>query len=119
MNSIDRALLGGLLGSGLIKEGNPLAVHFVMFLPTLLGQGTSDQQAEFLGRAWNLEILGTYAQTELGHGTFIRGLETTATYDEKTEEFVLNSPTITAYKWWPGGCNQIFIVLLSYISLIY
>lgn len=33
-----------------------------MFVPTILGQGTTDQQAEFLGRAWNLEILGTYAQ---------------------------------------------------------
>lgn len=41
----------------------------------------------------------------LGHGTFIRGLETTATYDPSTEEFILNSPTITAYKWWPGGCK--------------
>lgn len=115
-----RALLGGLLGSGIIKEGNPLSVHFVMFVPTLLGQGTSDQQAEFLGRAWNLEILGTYAQTELGHGTFIRGLETTATYDASTEEFVLNSPTITAYKWWPGGCklmesdeSQFWVVLIQ------
>lgn len=57
-----RALLGGLLGSGIIKEGNPLAVHFVMFVPTILGQGTLDQQGEWLGRAWNLEILGTYAQ---------------------------------------------------------
>lgn len=57
-----RALLGGLLGSGLIKEGNPLGVHFVMFVPTILGQGTVDQQGEWLGRAWNLEILGTYAQ---------------------------------------------------------
>jgi hypothetical protein len=28
-----------------------------------------------VGRAWNLELVGTYAQTELGHGTFIRGLE--------------------------------------------
>jgi acyl-CoA oxidase len=50
--------------------------------------------------------LGTYAQTELGHGTFIRGLETTATYDSQTEEFVLHSPTITAYKWWPGGLGK-------------
>lgn len=57
-----RALLGGLLGSGLIKDGNPLSVHFVMFVPTILGQGTLDQQGEWLGRAWNLEILGTYAQ---------------------------------------------------------
>ena len=49
---------------------------------------------------------GTYAQTELGHGTFLRGLETTATYDPKTQEFVLHSPTLTAYKWWPGGLGK-------------
>lgn len=48
------------------------------------------------------------SQTELGHGTFIRGLETTSTYDPETEEFVLNSPTITSYKWWPGGCKYYF-----------
>jgi len=37
-------------------------------------------------------------------GTNVRRLETTATYDPKTEEFVLNSPTITSTKFWPGGC---------------
>lgn len=77
-----------------------------MFIPTLLGQGTPEQQAEWVGRAWNGEIIGTYAQTELGHGTFIRGLETEAIYDPNTEEFVLNSPTQTAYKWWPGGLGH-------------
>lgn len=92
-----------MLGSGLLSQGNPLSVHFVMFLPTIMGQGTSEQQAEWMGRAWNLEIIGTYAQTELGHGTFIRGLETRATYDPATKEFVINSPSLTAYKWWPGG----------------
>jgi hypothetical protein len=30
---------------------------------------------QVVGRAWNLDLVGTYAQTELGHGTFIRGLE--------------------------------------------
>ncbi len=35
---------------------------------------------------------------EMGHGTFIRGLETTSTYDPRTKEFVIHSPTITAYK---------------------
>ena len=58
---------------------------------------------KWAGRAWKGEILGTYAQTEMGHGTFLRGLETTATYDPKTREFILHSPTIRAYKWWPGG----------------
>lgn len=66
----NRALLGGLLGSGIIKEGNPLSVHFVMFVPTILGQGTTDQQAEWLGRAWNLEILGTYAQVHILQSDF-------------------------------------------------
>lgn len=42
-----------------------MAVHFVMFVPTILGQGTLEQQGEWLGRAWNLEILGTYAQVSL------------------------------------------------------
>ncbi|XP_055374432.1 probable peroxisomal acyl-coenzyme A oxidase 1 [Condylostylus longicornis] len=100
------ALLGGLLGSGLLKQGNPLSVHYVMFLPTIMGQGTFEQQSKWLTRAWNCSIIGTYAQTELGHGTFIRGLETRADYDPKTKEFVLNSPTLTSYKWWPGGLGH-------------
>lgn len=77
-----------------------------MFLPALMGHGTPEQQANWMGRAWSYEILGTYAQTELGHGTYIRGLETTATYDPKTQEFILNSPTLTSYKWWPGGLGH-------------
>ncbi|XP_064101325.1 probable peroxisomal acyl-coenzyme A oxidase 1 [Macrobrachium nipponense] len=98
-----RMLVGAGVGAALCKDGNPLSVHFVMFLPCLVGQGTIDQQAEWLGRAWAGEIIGTYAQTEIGHGTFLRGLQTTATYDPDTQEFILNSPSITASKWWPGG----------------
>ncbi|XP_045482305.1 probable peroxisomal acyl-coenzyme A oxidase 1 [Harmonia axyridis] len=101
-----REILGGQLGSAILPDGNPLTLHFVMFIPTLLGQGTLEQQGEWLNKAWNCQVVGTYAQTELGHGTFIRGLETTATYDPKTEEFILNSPTLTSYKWWPGGLGH-------------
>ena len=38
-------------------------------------------------------------------GSFLRGLETTATYDPAREEFVLHSPSISAIKYWPGGCE--------------
>lgn len=100
------ALLGGMLGTGLIREGNPMSVHYVMFLPALMGHGTAEQQSEWITKAWNCSIIGTYAQTELGHGTFIRGLETTSTYDPKTQEFIVNSPTLTSYKWWPGGLGH-------------
>jgi hypothetical protein len=53
-----------------------------------------------------MQIIGTYAQTELGHGTFVRGLETVAVYDEQACEFVIHSPTLTATKWWPGGLGK-------------
>lgn len=69
-----------------------------MFVPVFENLGTVDQQAEWQNRARNCEIIGTYAQTELGHGTFVRGLETTATYDPSTKEFVIHSPSIKAYK---------------------
>ncbi|XP_047985323.1 probable peroxisomal acyl-coenzyme A oxidase 1 [Leguminivora glycinivorella] len=96
-------VLGGSLGSAILRDGSPLTLHYVMFIPTLMGQATVEQQVLWIGRAFNCDIIGTYAQTELGHGTFIRGLETTATYDPDTKEFVLHSPTLTSYKWWPGG----------------
>lgn len=57
-----RHLLGGQLGSALLKDGNPLVVHYVMFIPTLMGQGSVQQQADWLLRAWSGNIVGTYAQ---------------------------------------------------------
>ncbi|CAH0592211.1 unnamed protein product [Chrysodeixis includens] len=88
---------------GVVKDISPFMLHMGMFVPTLMNQSDPDQVAEWLPKALSMEYIGTYAQTELGHGTFLRGLETTATYDPSTEEFVLNSPTLTSYKWWPGG----------------
>lgn len=95
-----------LLGSGFIKEGNPLGIHFSMFVPAIMGHASPEQQEQYLGKALNCEIIGSYAQTELGHGTFLRGLETTATFDPQTDEIVINSPTLTSYKWWPGALAQ-------------
>ena len=47
--------------------------------------------------------MGCYAQTELGHGSNVAGIETTATLDLLTDEFVIHSPTVTSTKYWPGG----------------
>ncbi|XP_017485813.1 PREDICTED: probable peroxisomal acyl-coenzyme A oxidase 1 [Rhagoletis zephyria] len=98
--------MSGPVGMALIPAGTPMAVHGLMFTRAFRGQGTPEQYEKFGRRADNCEILGTYAQTELGHGTYLRGLETRADYDRKTDEFVLNTPTLTSYKWWPGGLGQ-------------
>ena len=44
-----------------------------------------------------------FLQTELSHGTFVRGLRTTATYDPASGTFDLHTPDVSAAKWWPGG----------------
>ncbi|KAK6017818.1 hypothetical protein OSTOST_16653 [Ostertagia ostertagi] len=70
-----------------------------MFIPTLQAQ-CADDQMHWLEKAMTKQIIGTYAQTELGHGTNLKKLETTATYDAKTKEFVLHSPTRNIYEVW-------------------
>ncbi|KFM75530.1 Peroxisomal acyl-coenzyme A oxidase 1, partial [Stegodyphus mimosarum] len=94
------------IADAILQEASPLTVHFVMFIPALMGLATEDQQAKWLPDAFEMKIIGSYAQTELGHGTFLRGLETTATYDPETQEFVLHSPTLSSIKWWPGGLGK-------------
>ncbi|KAG2526447.1 hypothetical protein JM16_003831 [Phytophthora kernoviae] len=81
-------------------------VHFGLFLGAIMGQGDQDQQDEWMLPTMLLELFGCYAMTELGHGSFTRGFETTATFDEETDEFVIHTPTDTATKWWIGGAGQ-------------
>ncbi|CEG77565.1 Putative Acyl-coenzyme A oxidase [Rhizopus microsporus] len=44
--------------------------------------------------------------TEIGHSSALRGIETTATFDIETDEFVINSSTITSTKWCIGLAGQ-------------
>lgn len=51
---------------------------------------------------WRLclcQVTGCYAQTELGHGSNIRALQTSATFIRETDEFEIHTPCLTATKW--------------------
>ena len=89
-----------------IDEQLPIGLHHAMFIPTLMGQASDEQQSVWLTAARNYEIIGTYAQTELAHGSYVRGLETTATYDRFKQNFIIHSPHITSTKWWPGNLGK-------------
>ena len=50
------------------NENDPLLVHLTMFMDLLRNQTTEEQKAKWLPLAQNYKLVGTYAQTELGHG---------------------------------------------------
>nr|KJB39745.1 hypothetical protein B456_007G028900 [Gossypium raimondii] len=93
-------------------------LHWGMFIPAIKGQGNEEQQQKWLPMAYKMQIIGCYAQTELGHGSNVQGLETTATFDPETDEFVIHSPTLTSSKWWPGGLGKVSTHALIYARLI-
>ncbi|KAI9152539.1 hypothetical protein H9P43_009331 [Blastocladiella emersonii ATCC 22665] len=81
----------------------PLFLHCGMFIPTIENLGSEEQKREWLPKCLDLTMIGAYAQTEVGHGSNVAGLETTATFDPATDEFIIETPTLTAYKCWPGA----------------
>ena len=89
-----------------------------IFLQTLVGQGSEEQAKFWAPKSLSFEICGSYAQTELGHGSNIRGLQTTATYDKETQEFILNTPTLQSIKWWPGCLGKVATHVVLYAQLI-
>eukprot|EP00040_Diaphanoeca_grandis_P015320 m.78039 g.78039 ORF g.78039 m.78039 type:complete len:773 (+) comp25072_c0_seq1:205-2523(+) len=93
------------------KFGNtgPLSLHYGVFMSTLRSQTSAQQREWWLEAAMKLNFIGCYAQTELGHGSNVRGLQTTATFrpapvgSNGDGEWILNTPTLQSTKWWSTG----------------
>lgn len=85
--------------SVLVKFG----VQFGLFGGSVAQLGTEHHHEKYLRRIASLELPGSYAMTETGHGSNVRDLETTATYDPDTRELVVHTPTEMAGKDWIGN----------------
>ena len=72
----------------------------------VFAQGSPRLIAEYGPLISKRGILGCYLQTELGHGTNVSCLETTATYLPESQEFEIHSPTLTSTKWWSGALGK-------------
>lgn len=91
----------------LVDDVSPYFLHMEMFVTTIREQASEAQRAYWMPLIDSWKIIGAYGQTELGHGSNVRGLELEARWDDCTKEFVLHSPTLTASKWWNGSLGRI------------
>ncbi|KAJ3503355.1 hypothetical protein NLJ89_g8475 [Agrocybe chaxingu] len=89
-----------------IDEQLSIGLHNIAFQPVFMLQGGPTLVKRYGPLIATRAIFGCYMQTELGHGTNVSSLETTATYIPETKEFEIHSPTITSSKWWIGALGK-------------
>lgn len=97
-----------------IKSG----VQWGLFGGAVLQLGTEEHHRRWLPGIMDLSIPGAFAMTEIGHGSDVAAVGTTATYDPETEEFVINTPFRAATKEYLGNAALHGIAATVFAQLI-
>jgi acyl-CoA oxidase len=98
----------------MVKAG----VQWGLFGGAVENLGTAKHHEAYIPGIINLDILGCFAMTETGHGSDVQSLQTTATYDVATQEFVIDSPTPSSRKDYIGGAAAHAQVAAVFAQLI-
>jgi acyl-CoA oxidase len=98
----------------MVKSG----VQWGLFGGAVENLGTARHHDRYVADIISLDLLGCFAMTETGHGSNVQALETTATYDAQTQEFVVTSPTPSSRKDYIGGAAQHATVAAVFTQLI-
>ncbi|WP_416061523.1 acyl-CoA dehydrogenase [Rhodococcus indonesiensis] len=98
----------------MVKAG----VQWGLFGGAIENLGTARHHDRYINPLIDLDLLGCFAMTETGHGSDVQSLETTASYDPGTEEFVIHSPTPSSRKDYIGGAAQHATVAAVFAQLI-
>ncbi len=78
-------------------------VQFGLFGMSVYFLGTEKHHKKYLKDIGTLDLPGCFAMTETGHGSNVKGIETTATYLHTTQSFVVNTPNQRAQKEYIGN----------------
>ncbi len=88
--------------SVLVKTG----VQFGLFGGAIQQLGTRRHHDAYLADLISGRLLGCFAMSETGHGSNVQALDTTATYDAGTQEFVVHTPVEEGGKDYIGNAAQ-------------
>ncbi|MET0945031.1 MAG: acyl-CoA dehydrogenase [Flavobacterium sp.] len=78
-------------------------VQFGLWGMSVQSLGTEKHYAKYLKDIGSLKIPGCFAMTETHHGSNVKGLETTATYNHNEQTFTIHTPNKNAQKEYIGN----------------
>lgn len=78
-------------------------VQWGLFGSAILHLGNQSHHEKWLPDVMNLKLPGAFAMTEIGHGSDVASIGTTATYDVDAEEFEIHTPFKGAWKEFLGN----------------
>jgi acyl-CoA oxidase len=78
-------------------------VQFGLFGMSIYFLGTEKHHKKYLNDIGSLALPGCFAMTETGHGSNVRGIETTASFHHGNKTFVINTPSDLAQKEYIGN----------------
>jgi acyl-CoA oxidase len=78
-------------------------VQFGLWGMSVQSLGTDKHYAKYLKDIGTLKIPGCFAMTETHHGSNVKGLETTATYNHNDQTFTIHTPNKNAQKEYIGN----------------
>lgn len=78
-------------------------VQFGLWGMSILSLGTASHHAKYLPQIGTLELPGCFAMTETNHGSNVKGIETTATYQAADKTFIIHTPHSLARKEYIGN----------------
>ncbi|MEL1244347.1 acyl-CoA dehydrogenase [Flavobacterium sp. DGU11] len=78
-------------------------VQFGLWGMSILSLGTEKHYKKYLQAIGKMELIGCFAMTETHHGSNVKGIQTTATYDNKTKSFTIHTPEKYARKEYIGN----------------
>ncbi|GLH03761.1 Probable peroxisomal acyl-coenzyme A oxidase 1 [Gryllus bimaculatus] len=93
------------------------ALGIALCTNTVLSLGT-ERHLPFYKATWTGEILSCLALTEVAHGSNTKKMRTTATYDPKTQEFIIHTPDFLAAKCWVGNLGKTCTYAILFAQLI-
>lgn len=78
-------------------------VQWGLFGSAILTLGNEEQHRKWIPGVLNLELPGAYGMTEIGHGSDVGNIDTTATYIPADDEFEIHTPFKAAWKEFLGN----------------